>query len=125
MSMMLIRAPQCIKEIQHLHLPLRKLNIGTYVSTLASSDTSNPYHPIATATLTTPVFDVVHMFSERSISAVPIIDEEGVVVNLYETVDVIVRPSFSRINELLNLCDTDPRPTRGLPVARSHNIRGT
>jgi predicted transcriptional regulator len=29
------------------------------------------------------------MFSERSISAVPIIDEEGVVVNLYETVDVI------------------------------------
>jgi len=31
------------------------------------------------------------MFSERGISAVPIIDENGVVVNLYETVDVIVR----------------------------------
>jgi len=30
------------------------------------------------------------MFSERAISAVPIIDEDGVVVNLYETVDVIV-----------------------------------
>jgi hypothetical protein len=30
------------------------------------------------------------MFSEQSISAVPIIDEDGVVVNLYETVDVIV-----------------------------------
>ena len=39
----------------------------------------------------TTVFDVVHMFSERGISAVPIIDENGVVVNLYETVDVIVR----------------------------------
>jgi len=38
----------------------------------------------------TTVFDVVHMFSERGISAVPIIDENGVVVNLYETVDVIV-----------------------------------
>lgn len=36
------------------------------------------------------------MFSERSISAVPIIDEEGVVVNLYETVDVIV--GFFRIH---------------------------
>jgi hypothetical protein len=36
------------------------------------------------------VFDVVHMFSERSISAVPIIDEDGIVVNMYETVDVIV-----------------------------------
>lgn len=35
------------------------------------------------------------MFSERSISAVPIIDSEGVVVNLYETVDVIVRLVFN------------------------------
>lgn len=89
--------PQCNKEIQQLHLSLRKLKIGTYVSAQRSSDVpagSNPYHPIATATLTTPVFDVVHMFSERSISAVPIINEEGIVVNLYETVDVIV--SFSR-----------------------------
>lgn len=36
------------------------------------------------------VIDVVHTFSQNSISAVPIIDEDGVVVNLYETVDVIV-----------------------------------
>lgn len=84
---------QCHKEIQQLHLSLRKLKIGTYVSAASPSDVPegrNPYHPIATASLNTPVFDVVHMFSERSISAVPIIDEEGVVVNLYETVDVIV-----------------------------------
>ncbi|GAC96892.1 snf1p protein kinase activator; Snf4p [Pseudozyma hubeiensis SY62] len=50
---------------------------------------SNPFAPIATATLDTTVFDVVHMFSERGISAVPILDEEGNVVDLYETVDVI------------------------------------
>ena len=50
----------------------------------------NPFYPIATATLNTRVFDIVHMFSERGISAVPIVDENGVVVNLYETVDVIV-----------------------------------
>ncbi|KAF8640879.1 hypothetical protein AX17_000527 [Amanita inopinata Kibby_2008] len=82
----------CHKEIQHLHLSLRKLKIGTYVSSPSPANVppgQNPYHPIATASLNTPVFDVVHMFSERSISAVPIIDEEGVVVNLYETVDVI------------------------------------
>jgi CBS domain-containing protein len=30
------------------------------------------------------------MFSESSISAVPIVDDDGVVINLYETVDVIV-----------------------------------
>ncbi|SPO21521.1 related to SNF4 - nuclear regulatory protein [Ustilago trichophora] len=53
------------------------------------ADTSNPYAPIATATLDTTVFDVVHMFSERGISAVPILDEDGNVVDLYETVDVI------------------------------------
>lgn len=76
-------------------MPLRKLNIGTYVSSWPpSKETSpdgNPFHPISTANMDTPVFDVVHMFSERGISAVPIVDEEGIVVNLYETVDVIVR----------------------------------
>jgi CBS-domain-containing membrane protein len=31
------------------------------------------------------------MFSERGISAVPIVDSAGRVINIYETVDVIVR----------------------------------
>ena len=52
---------------------------------------SLPFWPLATATMSTPVFDVVHEFSGRGISAVPIIDGDGIVVNLYETVDVIVR----------------------------------
>jgi 5'-AMP-activated protein kinase regulatory gamma subunit len=50
----------------------------------------------------TTVFDVVHMFSERGISAVPIIDENGVVVNLYETVDVIVSILLGAILSILN-----------------------
>ncbi|KAF8216166.1 hypothetical protein K438DRAFT_1560657 [Mycena galopus ATCC 62051] len=78
-------ALNCPSEIQQLHLSLRKLKIGTYVSSSGIS----PFHPIATATLDTPVFDVVHMFSERSISAVPIIDKDGIVVDMYETVDVM------------------------------------
>lgn len=86
-----------------LHMPLRKLNIGTYVSNWPPSQEgsrdSNPFYPIATASMDTPVFDVVHMFSERGISAVPIIDEEGIVVNLYETVDVIVSIIFSSAAE--------------------------
>lgn len=78
-------------------MSLRKLKIGTYVAQSPESvpEGQNPYHPIATATLNTPVFDVVHMFSERSISAVPIINEQGIVVNLYETVDVIVSLDYS------------------------------
>ncbi len=79
---------QCTKEIQQLHLPLRKLKIGTYVAPPAPGQ--KPYYPIATAGLSTTVFDVVHQFSALSISAVPIIDDDGIVVNLYETVDVIV-----------------------------------
>ncbi|PWN46744.1 hypothetical protein IE53DRAFT_336522 [Violaceomyces palustris] len=50
---------------------------------------TNPYAPLSTATLDTTVFDVVHMFSEKGISAVPILDETGMVVDMYETVDVI------------------------------------
>jgi CBS-domain-containing membrane protein len=68
---------------------VRELGIGTYVDE-ANADPSNPYHPIATASLGTTVFDVVHMFSEQGISAVPVLDEDGKVLNLYETVDVIV-----------------------------------
>jgi len=73
-------------------LSLRRLRIGTFVAS-PSPDPDHPYWPIATASMDTSVFDVVHMFSERSISAVPIVDDDGVVLNLYETVDVIVRPN--------------------------------
>ncbi|EAU93032.2 nuclear protein SNF4 [Coprinopsis cinerea okayama7 len=84
-------AINCHKEISQLNQPLRKLRIGTYVASAPNEpkDGPNPYYPIATATLDTSVFNVVHMFSERAISAVPIIDDDGVVLNLYETVDVI------------------------------------
>jgi 5'-AMP-activated protein kinase regulatory gamma subunit len=70
------------------------LGIGTFVK---GSQDGNPYYPLAVATLETTVFDVVHMFSEQGISAVPIVDDNGNVINLYETVDVIVSQ--------LHLCD--------------------
>ncbi|GAA5982153.1 hypothetical protein JCM11641_000604 [Rhodosporidiobolus odoratus] len=50
---------------------------------------SDRFWPLSTATMDTSVFDVVHIFSERGISAVPIVDENGVVLNLYETVDIV------------------------------------
>lgn len=60
-------------------------------STNASSPTLvDRFHPLATATLQTTVFDVVHLFSDLGISAVPIVDNEtGQVINLYEAVDVV------------------------------------
>ncbi|KAF8310550.1 CBS-domain-containing protein, partial [Clavulina sp. PMI_390] len=74
-----------VKEIRHLKRSLRSLGIGTYINPTAD----NPFAPIYTAQLNTTVFEVVHLFSEKGISAVPIIDSEGIVINLYETVDVI------------------------------------
>ncbi|WOO81179.1 5'-AMP-activated protein kinase subunit gamma [Vanrija pseudolonga] len=79
-------AMNCRDITQYLTAGVQELGIGTYVK---DPTPENPFHPIATATLQTTVFDVVHMFSELGISAVPIVDDEGKVVNLYETVDVI------------------------------------
>lgn len=53
------------------------------------ADSDNPFHPLATATLNTTVFDVVHLFSELGISGVPIVDQNGACINLYETLDVV------------------------------------
>jgi len=75
-------------EMSRLHLSLRQLGIGTYVQP-SPDHPNNPFYPLKTATLETTVFDVVHMFSKEGISAVPILDKDGTVINMYETVDVI------------------------------------
>ncbi|WVO16120.1 hypothetical protein L204_103787 [Cryptococcus depauperatus] len=80
-------AMNCRDITQYLTASVQELGIGTYVSPDPSH--SNKFYPIATATMRTTVFDVVHMFSVQGISAVPIVDDQGKVLNLYETVDVI------------------------------------
>ncbi|GAA5876726.1 hypothetical protein JCM16303_006263 [Sporobolomyces ruberrimus] len=55
----------------------------------SSMGVSDRFFPLSTATMKTSVFDVVHIFSERGISAVPIVDEDGIVLNMYETVDIV------------------------------------
>ncbi|KAH9175371.1 hypothetical protein EDB89DRAFT_1946810 [Lactarius sanguifluus] len=94
-------AINCTRDIQFLHLPLRKLGIGTYVQRDPSDGElepgQNPYHPIATATLSTTVFDVVHMFSERGISAVPIIDETTLVhLGAYQALDLTIAEALNQ-----------------------------
>lgn len=41
--------------------------------------------------MSTPVIQVINMFAEHNISAVPIVDKNNVVLNVYETIDVMVR----------------------------------
>lgn len=97
--------PQCRDITQYLTKSVQELGIGTYVTTEGrpEHEQGNPFWPCATATMQTTVFDVVHMFSEKGISAVPIVDENGKVLNLYETVDVIVSTP-ARVGNTLTGC---------------------
>ncbi|KAJ5587448.1 5'-AMP-activated protein kinase subunit gamma, partial [Penicillium hispanicum] len=65
-----------LNDTQMLRRPLGELLVGTYDN-------------IATASMDTPVIDVIHILVERSISSVPILNSEGVVYNVFESVDVI------------------------------------
>lgn len=77
------------EEEAELHAEASKPPTPSPAPTPAPETTHPPHHPLHTATLDTTVFDVVHMFSEHGISAVPIVDEEGYAVDMYESVDVI------------------------------------
>jgi len=47
------------------------------------------YEGLATASMGTPVIDVIHMLMKKNISSVPILDRDGAVINVFEAVDVI------------------------------------
>ena len=65
-----------VTETQLLRAPLRTLRVGTYEG-------------VCTARMETPVIDVITQLVRRSISAVPILNSDGIVVNVFEAVDVI------------------------------------
>lgn len=65
-----------VTETQMLRKPLRDIGVGTSEN-------------LSTATMDTPVMDVIHSMVKLSISSVPILDKEGVVQNVFEAVDVI------------------------------------
>ncbi|KAI9314256.1 the adenylate sensor from Amp activated protein kinase complexed with Amp [Dichotomocladium elegans] len=75
------------KDTPSLKRTLLELKIGTYEN-------------IATATMDTPVIELINMFVEKKISALPIVDSQGVVLNVYETVDVMSIAQTGRYNEL-------------------------
>ncbi|CAI2163969.1 1125_t:CDS:2 [Funneliformis geosporum] len=78
------------KETKALKKPLSEIKIGVYEN-------------LATAQMSTPVIEVVNLFVERRISSVPIIDENGKVLNVYETVDVmtLVRAGTYHVMDIL------------------------
>ncbi|KAJ1951575.1 AMP-activated serine/threonine-protein kinase regulatory subunit [Dispira parvispora] len=75
------------QEKQLLRVPLGKLGIGTYQG-------------IATATMMTRVIEIIHVFVERSISVVPILDDQGKVVNVFEDSDIMNLAREDALGEL-------------------------
>ncbi|MCJ1363524.1 AMP-activated serine/threonine-protein kinase regulatory subunit [Acarospora aff. strigata] len=65
-----------VTETRMLRKPLMDLNLGTY-------------EHLETAKMTTPVIEVIHKLVKHNISSVPILNSEGVVINVFEAVDVI------------------------------------
>lgn len=65
--------PSCI------HKTLRELRIGTYDN-------------IETADEETSIITALHKFVERRVSALPLVDSEGRLVDIYAKFDVIVSP---------------------------------
>ncbi|MCJ1248957.1 AMP-activated serine/threonine-protein kinase regulatory subunit [Trapelia coarctata] len=65
-----------VTETQYLRKPLKHLNLGTYKN-------------LETAKMETSVLDVIQQLVHKNISSVPIVNSDGVVVNVFEAVDVI------------------------------------
>ncbi|KAJ3017769.1 AMP-activated serine/threonine-protein kinase regulatory subunit [Thoreauomyces humboldtii] len=63
--------------VTKLGAQLHELGIGTFEN-------------LATATATTPLIQVLNLFVERNISAVPIVDDQGMVLDVYEKYDVLM-----------------------------------
>ncbi|KAM7221729.1 nuclear protein SNF4 [Rhypophila decipiens] len=64
------------KHTMLLKKPVRELGLGTYTN-------------LATATMNSCVLDVIHLMVKHNISAVPIVDRDNKLLNVFEAVDVI------------------------------------
>lgn len=65
-----------VTETEMLKKSVQDIKLGTY-------------NNLQTATMDTPVIDVIHTMVQKSISSVPIIDKDNRVLNVFEAVDVI------------------------------------
>ncbi|KAL8795121.1 MAG: hypothetical protein Q9195_002418 [Heterodermia aff. obscurata] len=76
-----------VSETQLLRKPLKHLKLGTYKN-------------LVTARMETPVFEIIHQLVDCSISAVPILNSDGVVTNVFEAVDIITLIKGNNYDEL-------------------------
>ena len=76
-----------------MHKTLRELRIGTYDN-------------VETAHHDTPIILALKKFVERRISALPIVDDQGRLIDIYAKFDVIVRRFFFSFQSLIHLSNS-------------------
>lgn len=76
---------------QYRILKFISVNVGEteYMRKSVSDIGLGTYGKLQTATMETPVIDVIHMMVKSNISSVPIVDDRNHVLNVFEAVDVI------------------------------------
>lgn len=79
-----------VTETEMLKKSVSEIGLGTYKD-------------LQTATMDTPVMDVIHIMVKYSISSVPILDENGRVLNVFEAVDVIAIIKGGAYDELTTI----------------------
>ncbi|KAJ1976172.1 AMP-activated serine/threonine-protein kinase regulatory subunit [Dimargaris cristalligena] len=76
-----------LKDKKSLREPLLTHRIGTYEG-------------ISTATMDTRVIEIIHVLVEKNISVVPILDEQGKVINVFEDSDIMIMAREEALGEL-------------------------
>ncbi|KXJ10573.1 5'-AMP-activated protein kinase subunit gamma-2 [Exaiptasia diaphana] len=72
---------------EFMHYSLKDVGLGTYAN-------------VATITPNTPLITALHMFAQRRVSALPVVNEQGVVVDIYAKFDVINLAAEKTYNNL-------------------------
>lgn len=55
---------------------------------------------IATCTMNTRVIDIIHLLAEKLVLSVPVVDDQGKLINVYEVVDILGLVKGGNFNEL-------------------------
>nr|QFR39802.1 5' AMP-activated protein kinase gamma subunit [Azumapecten farreri] len=76
--------------LRFLYLYINELPKPSYMQKTLKELSIGTYNNVITATTDTPLFKALNMFVEHRISALPVLDADGRVVNIYAKFDVIV-----------------------------------
>lgn len=86
--------------LRFLHIYLRDLPKPSFMGKTLKELSIGTYNNVITASKTMPLIQALHLFVENRISALPVLDEEGMVCDIYAKFDVINLAAEKTYNNL-------------------------